>query len=235
MKVNTVSVHDHQPLQREPVHPEQGQPVGSPGRGVRPEAVHRRQVSHDIRHELSTIMLLASVVQRAADVGPTSRARVAQIITEARWLEELITAYEQRPRSESSPPGQLTPLDVVAAEILQPIRMSSPARIRLEATHVGVPVDRLALWRVLRNIVGNALTAAGEHGRVLVRIQKRDGCAVVDVDDDGPGFDPTTTGSTSLGLTIIGDLVQRWGGWMSIGRGSLGGCGVRLSIPMVER
>jgi two-component system OmpR family sensor kinase len=230
MRVNTVSVHDDQT-----VHREQGQRVGSSDRGVRPDAVHRRQVSHDIRHELSTIMLLASVVQRATDVGPDSRARVAQIIAEARWLEELITAYERRPRADSSPPAPSTPLDVVAAEILQPIRMSSRARIRLEATHVGVPVDRLALWRVLRNIVGNALAAAGEHGRVLVRIQQTEGCAVVDVDDDGPGFDPTTTGGTSLGLTIIGDLVQRWGGWMSIGRGSLGGCGVRLSIPAVER
>jgi signal transduction histidine kinase len=202
-----------------------------PQRVGRRDAVHRRQVAHDIRHELSTIMLLASVVQRAADVGPDSRARVAQIIAEARWLEELISAYEQRPASAGPETGPPTPLDVVAGEILQPIRMSSRARIRLEATSVGARVDRLALWRVLRNIVGNALAAAGEGGEVVVRVYELDGCAVVDVDDDGPGFDPGRAGGTSLGLTIIADLVQRWGGRLTIGRGSLGGCGVRLSVP----
>jgi signal transduction histidine kinase len=219
-----------------------GDPFGDPRsrtvqarhRSVRGDVLYRRQVGHDIRHELSTIMLLASVLSRSDDVGPDSRARVAQIATETRWLEQLLSAYERDAEGELPEDRSRTRLDVAAREILQPIRLSDRVTITLEAVEVTARVDRLAFWRLLRNIICNAVEAAGEGGRVAVSVYPNDGHAVVEVDDDGPGFDPARARGSSLGLMIVADLIEQWHGQLAIGRGSLGGCGVRLRLPAVE-
>jgi putative PEP-CTERM system histidine kinase len=54
-----------------------------------------------------------------------------------------------------------------------------------------VEVAPKRLSAVLRNLVRNALDAAGPTGRVTARGLRRDGYAVIEVEDDGPGMDPT--------------------------------------------
>jgi signal transduction histidine kinase len=197
------------------------------------DAQYRRQVGHDIRHELSTIALLASVLTSSKDIGPVSRGRVGQILAETHWLGELIRAYDQAPDGggRDSLAADVIRLDLLAADILRPIRLSSRTRISLVADEVSARVNRLAFWRALRNIICNAQEAAGPDGRLAVEVSAADGFVVVDVADDGPGFDPALTTPSSLGLRITAELVDSWGGHLQIGRGSLGGCTVRLVLP----
>lgn len=196
------------------------------------EAQYRLQVGHDIRHELSTIMLLASVLTCSKDIGPVSRGRVGQILAETQWLEELIRAYDQPDGGgRDSRRADVIRIDVLAADIVRPIRLSSSTRISLDAEEVSARVDRLAFWRALRNIICNAQEAAGPDGRLVVGVSAAEGFAIVDVDDDGPGFDAERTTPSSLGLRITAELVDSWGGHLQIGRGNLGGCNVRLVLP----
>jgi signal transduction histidine kinase len=99
---------------------------------------------------------------------------------------------------------------------------------------VWASVDPLAFWRAIRNVVGNAVEAAGPEGTVAVRVSTIDGHAIVDVDDDGPGFDASQPTVTSLGLGIVDELVASWGGELEIRRGRLGGCRVRLRVPVAS-
>lgn len=194
----------------------------------------RRQISHDIHHELGTIKLLASLLSSASDVGPDSRERARQILGETRWLDQLHRAYE-----ESIHPGddsQLrTPepirLDQFAAEVVTAVQLSTFTRISFTASEVWAHVDRLAFWRALRNLVGNAVRAAGATGDVEVRVETADGWAYVQVDDDGPGFGEVPPGMASLGLGIVLDLAAASGGELEIRRGVLGGCCVQLRLP----
>jgi signal transduction histidine kinase len=197
------------------------------------EAQYRRQVGHDIRHELSTIMLLASVLTTSKDIGPVSRGRVGQILAETHWLEELIRAYDQGPEASGrdSLAADVIRIDTLVADILRPIRLSSRTSITLVAEEVSAQVNRLAFWRALRNIICNAQEAAGPDGRLAVAVSAAEGFVVVDVDDDGPGFDPELSSPSSLGLRITAELVDSWGGHLQIDRGSLGGCGVRVVLP----
>lgn len=196
------------------------------------EAQYRLQIGHDIRHELSTIMLLASVLTSSKDIGPVSRGRVGQILAETRWLQELVEAYDKAPDAgPDSRASDVIRIDEFITDIVRPIRLSSRTRITLDLGHVSARVDRLALWRALRNIICNAQEAAGPDGSLVVAVSAADGFAIVDVDDDGPGFDPERSNPTSLGLRITAELVDSWGGHLQIGRGSLGGCNVRLVLP----
>jgi signal transduction histidine kinase len=197
------------------------------------EAQYRRQVGHDIRHELSTIMLLASVLTSSKDIGPVSRGRVGQILAETHWLGELIRAYDQAPDGDGRDPrgADVIRLDLLVADIVRPIRLSSSTRVSVDADEVSARVNRLAFWRALRNIICNAQEAAGPDGHLAVAVSEAEGFAIVDVDDDGPGFDPTRATPSSLGLKITAELVDSWGGHLQIGTGSLGGCSVRLVLP----
>src|SRR3954454_20379737 len=66
---------------------------GRAGANVR---VGRQQhLSHDIRHQLGTVMMLASVLAGGDDVGPDGRRTASQLLEEARWLLELQNAYNE--------------------------------------------------------------------------------------------------------------------------------------------
>ena len=209
-----------------------------PRRAAAPESPERarvrRQISHDIHHELSTIMLLASLLSSASDVGPDSRERARQIVGETRWLDQLHRAYEDSMRTADD--GDLCApepvrLDLFAAEVVEAVQLSTFTRIAFRGAEVWAHVDRLAFWRALRNLVGNAVRAAGANGDVVVRVDVTDGWAYVQVDDDGPGFGEVAPGMASLGLGIVLDLAAAWGGELEIRRGVLGGCGVQLRLP----
>jgi signal transduction histidine kinase len=195
----------------------------------------QRQISHDIHHELGTIMVLASLLSIAPDVGADSRERARQILGEIRWLDELQRAYEALAVAPDAPAlgGPLVPmrLDTLAADIVSAMQLSTLTRITLTATETWACTDRLGYWRALRNIIDNALRAAGGSGHVEVRISAVDGWAVAQVDDDGPGLGQVPPGLSSLGLGIVQDLASARGGQLEIRRGALGGCCVRLLLP----
>jgi signal transduction histidine kinase len=194
----------------------------------------QRQINHDIQHELSTIILLASLLSSANDVGPDSRRRADQLLGETRWLHQLLRASENSTPVTDPPTGSaLTSirLDLVAAEVVAAVQLSTSTRICLDACQASAEVDRLAFWRVLRNLVGNAVRAAGSRGVVEVRIYSAGGWAVVQVDDNGPGFGAVPPGMASLGLGIAQDLVAACGGELEIRRRALGGCSVLVRLP----
>jgi signal transduction histidine kinase len=193
----------------------------------------RRRLSHDIRHELATIMLLASLMDSAQDVGADSRQRARQLLGEARWLDRLHRAYEETLTDGGEQVGTAAEpirLDLFAGEVVGAARLSTSTTIRFSADEAWAHADRLAFWRALRNMVGNAVRAAGPDGNVDVRIRTASGWATAEVDDDGPGFGAGPSGTASLGLGIVRDFAIAWGGYLEIRRGALGGCCVRLRM-----
>lgn len=206
---------------------------GSGGRAGDRARLRRRQLGHDIRHELATIMLLASLLDSAVDVGPESRRRAQQILDETRWLEQLHRAYEDTLcglNEPVAPAAEPIRLDLFAAEVVSAIGLSTSTTIRFLAEETWAYADRLAFWRALRNVIGNAVRAAGPDGHVDVRIYQSAGWTVTQVDDDGPGFGAVPPGTDSLGLGIVREFAVAWGGQVEIRQGTPGGCRVRLRM-----
>jgi signal transduction histidine kinase len=193
----------------------------------------RRQISHDIHHELATIMLLATLLTDEPDAGPQSRHRARLILGEARWLEQLQRAYENADAPGAHPVDHLEPvrIDDVGADVVEAIRSSTLAQVTLTAEKVYGWVNRLALWRAMRNVLDNAVRAAGPKGVVGVRIFAEDGWITIQIDDNGPGFGVGIGTGSALGLDIVQRFVSAAGGQLEITRGFLGGCCVRLQLP----
>jgi signal transduction histidine kinase len=193
-------------------------------RGYREYDLWRRRLRHDIRHELGTIIMLASAIAVSDDVGPASRTRIQQLLGETSWLDHLLRQLEDDEDPVPSP--ERVPVHELASGIVSGIRLSTGLQVGYEAEPAWAHISELALWRALRNLLDNACKAA--EGRVDVRVTAHDGRVVIQVDDDGPGFSP---GPAGLGLGIVHDLVSAYDGTLEIWHGDLGGACVRIMLP----
>jgi signal transduction histidine kinase len=195
----------------------------------------RRRIRHDIRHELGTIIMLASAVSVADDIGPMSRERIEALLGETRWLDHLLRRLDEDddPLGPNSPGPERIRVDGIVGEIVGGLRLASIRRVGYECAPAWAHIDPLALWRAVRNVLDNACRIARE--RVEVNVLCRDGWAIVQVDDDGPGFGGGPGGLASLGLGIVHDLVSGYGGGLELGRCELGGARVRIQLPSAAR
>jgi DNA-binding CsgD family transcriptional regulator len=84
------------------------------------EGLRRRRLrlQHDIRHEVATILLLASIIEKAADAGPATSRRVLQLLDETRWLEQLLRCLDELPEQPLLPVPSRVRLDVMAGEVV---------------------------------------------------------------------------------------------------------------------
>jgi signal transduction histidine kinase len=178
-------------------------------------------------------MMLASILASSDDLGPDARRRAGQLLEEARWLGALQNAYQDGAADGNTARPALGPirLDLCARQTVAVLGLSTATAIDLCTSEVWAVADKLAFWRALRNIVGNAIRAAGPAGRVVLRVELAGDWAVAQVDDDGPGFGAAGSGVASMGLDIVYESIASCGGQFEIRRGSLGGCCVRLRLP----
>lgn len=112
-----------------------------------------------------------------------------------------------------------------------------------------VLADRLAVRRILTNLVDNAV----KYGQIAnVTLTERDNLAIITVEDSGPGIaegeiglllepfvrsEPSRarkTGGAGLGLAVVRSLVEAQGGTLVIGNRSEGGARVELRFPLFE-
>jgi signal transduction histidine kinase len=207
------------------------------GREPEPDEGRRRRLRHDIKHELATISLLASLLCTADDVGAPSRVRATQLLREAQWLEELLLAFDDAHQGAATrPPAPLDErlqVDVLVGEVVAALCLTHSTRVHFRRTEAWTCGNRLALWRALRNVLDNAVRAAGPQGRVRARVAVEDPWAVVQIDDDGPGLGSGPTGLGSLGLGIVRDILVEHGGSLAMATSDLGGGRVRLLVPAV--
>jgi signal transduction histidine kinase len=96
---------------------------------------------------------------------------------------------------------------------------------------------------MLGNVLDNACRFA--RSRVAVAAASSDGVAVVTIDDDGPGLDPSLRAAvlqrgvradesghgSGLGLAIVRDLVELYAGTIALSVSPLGGLRVELRLP----
>lgn len=189
----------------------------------------RRRLRHDIRHELGTIIMLASAVAVSDDVGPRSRERVEQLLGETRWLDHLLRRLDEDDDAPPLPSPERISVDELAAEVVAGLRLATPHRVTMCAQPAWAHMDAVALWRALRNVLDNACRVAA--GQVDVQVSADQGWVVIQVDDDGPGFGAGQGGLASLGLGIVHDLISGYGGSLEIKTCEMGGARVRVLLP----
>jgi two-component system OmpR family sensor kinase len=189
-------------------------------------------------------------------------ASSSQALGRPRTSEEYVRSLSEiRAAAERASAGVNELLDLVRFDTGQAIPRLAPLRLDLLAEEVaaavrpddgtvragvGAPVvvdaDMALLRQALDNVVRNA-TRRAEHVDLAASVDGRDG--VLDVLDDGPGFDPAILpvvfdryargdrrGQVGMGLAIVKAIVTAHGGTIEAANRPEGGARVRIRLPL---
>lgn len=87
-------------------------------------------------------------------------------------------------------------------------------------------------WRVAQEAVRNVVHHAAAT-RVSVTVRREDGALVLEVVDDGRGFDPSAAGPEGhFGLRNLDGLVRESGGTLEVESSPAGGTTLRMEVPV---
>lgn len=222
------------------------EPIAPPAflhdRGPRSTATAPDPVAEEARHDalqaVGTILALLEAGALTVDDPRMTSTRLAQIEGEVLCLRSLLRdAILGRSEVRAWAPAQ----DVVDVAD-ETTTLVGAATVGWTGA-VGVVADTSAratvspgeLRRILRNVLRNAIRAAGPEGQVRVTVSPSAAEVQIEVEDDGPGFGalPVRHG---IGLRSVRRLVRNAGGWVEAGTPSrLGGASVRIHLPSAAR
>lgn len=238
--------------------------------GRRRESDLLANLRHDLRTPLTVIAGFATALRDGTAKGAAADAAAAAIEEEAGRLERLVAqvgAVERiRSGEEQIRPELLDAGELVRATATRFGPRAAAAGVELvapmrEGASLTIAADRVALERMLGNLVENAISATGSGIGTSVSIEVTparlgpDAAEALrfDVADDGPGFpdgaaeraferfwrgDPSRAGSGSgLGLSIVRELARAHGGVVHAADRGLteggGGARVGFTLPRV--
>lgn len=218
-----------------------------------------REVSHDIRSPLNSILFLADGLYsgRSGPLTDPQRRQLGVVYSAAATLLNMVNDLLDFARSSEDEVDavSLVPFSVsgVLADVRRlvgPIAEHRDCRLRTEM-EVQDPRrgDPQIASRVLVNLVSNGIDAAGKDGEVVVRVTGDDETLRLRVLDDGDAPDPerleelaardsnagltrTLTGQThGLGLVICGRMVRAAGGSLEVDRTHDGWTQFTVELP----
>ncbi|MFN2495227.1 MAG: sensor histidine kinase [Pseudonocardiaceae bacterium] len=177
-----------------------------------PEAVRLRALFHDLGNHLVTFSCLLEAVDGESGMSPAAQCHVPLMRTQTtRMLDLLREAVDQDRQPERIAVRELI------GEIVAMAGARGQATVRLnDGDERWLCTHPAALWRVVANVVDNAIRAAGCGGRVEISVHDQRPHVVIEVVDDGPGFGNAPAGTASLGLGIAVSLAEQCEGTVQV-------------------
>ncbi|HEY1696186.1 MAG TPA: hybrid sensor histidine kinase/response regulator [Polyangiaceae bacterium] len=215
---------------------------------------HIAMLVHDLRHPLSSLGLIAEVLD-SEDMNPTERhAAVLQIRGMCTEMARLVDGVLAASRLEAGV-FAVEPRLVKLKAIIDPmLAVFTPVANRRRVTLVfegsldlEIRADPQKLRQALDNLVANALKFTPRGGRVVVRVAREADGMVLEIADTGPGiaaseqatiFDRYKQGSrgraaggAGLGLAIARGIAEAHHGTIEVANGDAGGAVFRIRLP----
>ena len=189
-----------------------------------------RGLLHDLGHELMTLSLLADSVREDNALSADSRQRMELVMQEMLRIADII-ADSVPTHAPAEPPGQID-VRALANDVAQLAGFAYDTTVTVAPGQPAIVQIRASLmWRVLANLVDNAVRAAGPGGRVDIRIEHELGI-VLEITDNGPGFGAGRAGEAGLGLTVVRQLLRTAGGHLDVAETPDGGARVRVTLGL---
>jgi two-component system OmpR family sensor kinase len=217
--------------------------------------------SHELRTPLTSILANLELLQEQLDDaqrrGDEGEAVTSAIRSSQRMRrlvgDLLILARADAGRMGARKEVDLTEIARTAVREVTPVADGHPIDLRADAP---VPVEGNPdeLHRLVVNLLDNGLRHTPPGSEIEVAVRRRDGTAVLEVTDDGPGIPPeliahifsrfvrsatsadvSPTSGTGLGLAIVKAVAQSHGGDVEAGSSPTGGARFTVSLPLQTR
>lgn len=224
----------------------------------------RRRLLADITHEISTPLTsirgyAETLLDENVSVDDRERERfVREVLHAAQRIDTLVSDLLDLARLEAGS------VDLVREEIdLKMLVHHTVERQRVPFERAGLrlvekagerPVavrgDGLRLEQVVDNLLLNALRHVPSGCTVAIGVSREDQHAILEVEDDGPGFPPEalahvferfyraessrSTPGSGLGLAIVREIMLRHGGDIAADNCPSGGARIRARLPLAD-
>jgi signal transduction histidine kinase len=198
-------------------------------------------MSHDLKTPLTRLRLRAELVEDEAQ-----QSKMMSDIDEMTAMIESTLAFARDDTKRESP--LLVDLGALVESVCENA-MDAGGAVDVSAQHgVNVTCRPVAISRAVATLIDNALKYGS---RARVTLGRIDDCAVVTIDDEGPGipederekvFAPfyriegsrnRDTGGVGLGLAVARTTAREHGGDVTLDTAEDGGLRVRLELPVV--
>lgn len=222
--------------------------------------VQRRFVAdaaHELRSPLTAMSLQAERLAEA-EMSAQAHERLTALqrgIERGRKLLDQLLSLAKAQSTADQPQSPVSTQGIFrrVLEDLMPLAEAKHIDMGVEGTQdAQVLVSELDLVAMVKNLVDNAIRYTPDGGRVDLSVSVRNGCAVLQIQDSGPGistgersrvFDPfyRTLGSdqvgSGLGLSIVKAIADRIGAEVRLAYSNEethSGLSVSIVIPMVQ-
>ncbi|MCX2729994.1 HAMP domain-containing sensor histidine kinase [Saccharopolyspora sp. NFXS83] len=191
-----------------------------------------RGLLHDLGHGLAAVSYLAEGMRADGELPPAATDRLDAMSQELARLLDLVAS--------GAVPAEPAPVELhglLGRLATARARADAPTPVVRPGAPVAVRADATAVWRMLSNLLDNAMRAAGPGGVVELGVtchpagEPGGGTATVEIVDDGPGFGRGPDGAAGLGLGIVTGLAQECGARLHLDPAPLRGTRARLVFP----
>jgi len=201
-----------------------------------------RGVAHELKNPLTPMRLAATKVSRM-EVDAAQEAG-AVLLEEIARLDEMARTFSQFGKMPEGPPSEVDMTELLQLLVQQHEGVGSALSF---IPSTGLPLVKAhyeALLRCFRNILLNAIHAAGEDGKVEVRAWWEEGFVKVEIRDTGPGlpsehleeiWNPdftTKSGGTGLGLPMVRQTIAAHQGRVEGRNNPEGGAVFLVELPV---
>lgn len=217
--------------------------------------------SHQIRTPLAVVRTQLALMDRSAHAEDTAQAQ-EKALTALERAERVLAQLLVLARVDASAGAAvLTPVDLVAiakevtAELV-PAALAQNIDLGFEGLdEAQASADPILLAELLKNLVSNAISYAGQGAVVTVRVVRDEGQLVLQVEDNGPGLGPEQrlaavqsprgtsrplpaltkgkAGGTGLGLAVATEISNLFGAALRLDQASTGS-GLLASITFPQ-
>jgi len=208
-------------------------------------------VSHELKTPLTAIRMFAETLRLGRSKSKKAQEEYLDtIVSESQRLTRLLnnvldfSKIEEGKRIYRPEPASLSEIVQTAARAIEyPLNQQGfKLHIHIEKELPDVQVDRDAIEQAILNLLHNAMKYSGASRDIDLRLQRKDGDALIQVIDRGVGIDPKEKErifekfyrvsseenkrlpGTGLGLTLVSHIVKAHGGRIEVesepGRGS---------------
>jgi len=219
-----------------------------------------RDLMHDMKTPLTSILGYARSIESFGDNKKLRSEAAKTIVQESKRLNQLVESMLTLDTLNHGRPPEDVYCDarVVAHELEQLLRPVADRRgVNLNVAMRGecdrFPMDGADFYRLLTNVVENAIRHSPADGAVALEVSCDGNQAAFRVADEGPGIDPkhlphvterfyraegarsrdeTQGGGHGMGLAIVQETVNRYNGHLLLANRPLGGLEVRVQLPL---
>ncbi len=202
-------------------------------------------LAHEIKNPAAAIGLHADVLRHS--LSSECQEPVRLIREEVNRITGLINQwmFVARAKPGTTQPHDLRSLVANLIPSLRPVLEHAHARIDFsDDGSLPVEIDALRIEQAIRNLVTNAVQAMPEGGRIRIGLSRNEGCARLEISDEGSGFSDEALrrfgepffsereGGMGIGLTLATEVFAAHGGTLRPENLPSGGAMVRAELPL---